>query len=435
MLEGASGATPRLVWSVSGLVQAVTDALASRFAACTVRGELSGFTRATSGHCYFSLRDHDGGSALLRCALFRRTAAQLDFAPRDGQLVELRGRIAIYEPRGELQFVAEAMRPAGLGALYEQFIRLKLRLEAEGLFDASLKRRLPAYPRAVGVITSLGAAALHDVVTALSRRAPHVRVVVYPSAVQGAEAPAALIEALARANARAEVETLILCRGGGSLEDLWSFNDERLVRAIVASALPIVCGVGHETDVTLADLAADVRAPTPTAAAELAAPMRLEALNLLAAMQARMQRRMRHALDTQAQRIDSANLRLMRPRGALTRQTQTLALLSQRLQAAPSHAVHDAARHLSQLAARLMRAGAGRSAAQRVRVASLEARLAALHPRHVLARGYAWISDAEGAPLLSTSEMKKGQAVQAVLADGRFTAKVTRVDPDSDQAG
>ena len=181
------------MWSVAALVQAVADALAARFPVCVVRGELSAFTRAASGHCYFSLKDADGAAALLRCAMFRRAASLLDFAPADGQLVELRGRLAVYEPRGELQFVVEGMQRAGVGALFEQFLRLKAKLEAQGLFAPERKRAIAAFPRRIGVVTSLAAAALHDVLTALARRSPHVEVIVYPSPVQGAEAPAALV--------------------------------------------------------------------------------------------------------------------------------------------------------------------------------------------------------------------------------------------------
>ncbi|HKX95478.1 MAG TPA: exodeoxyribonuclease VII large subunit, partial [Methylibium sp.] len=240
------------VWEVAALVHAVGDALAARFGAVAVRGELAGFQRAASGHCYFTLKDADG-SAALRCAMFRRAASLLDFAPADGALVELRGRLAVYEPRGELQFIVESMRRAGAGALYERFLRLKAQLEAEGLFDAARKRPLPAFPRRIGIVTSLAAAALHDVLTALARRAPQVQAIVYPSPVQGAEAPAALAAAIEAAGRRAEVDTLIVCRGGGSLEDLWAFNEALVVRAIAACPLPVVVGVGHETDVTLAD--------------------------------------------------------------------------------------------------------------------------------------------------------------------------------------
>ncbi len=202
VIEPIANAAAARVWTVGALVLAVADALAARFGACTVRGELSGFSRAASGHCYFTLKDADGAQAALRCAMFRRAAGLLDFAPRDGQQVELRGRLAVYEPRGELQFVAEAMRALGAGSLYEQFLRLRAKLEAEGLFDASRKRPLPRFPQRIGVVTSLAGAALHDVLTTLARRAPQVQVIVYPSPVQGAEAPQALAAALALAGQR-----------------------------------------------------------------------------------------------------------------------------------------------------------------------------------------------------------------------------------------
>ncbi|HRH89622.1 MAG TPA: exodeoxyribonuclease VII large subunit, partial [Rubrivivax sp.] len=271
-LHVVEAAGPRPAWEVGALLLAAGDALQARFGAVSVRGELSGLTRAASGHCYFSLKDTTGSGALLRCAMFRRAAALLDFEPRDGQQLELRGRLAVYEARGELQLVVESMQRVGAGALYEQFLRLKARLDAAGLFDAARKRPLPPHPAVLGIVTSTAAAALRDVLTTLSRRAPHVRVIVYPSPVQGADAPAALIAALRLAAARREVDALLLVRGGGSLEDLWCFNDESLVRAIAASPLPLISGIGHDTDLTLADLAADLRAATPTAAAELAAP-------------------------------------------------------------------------------------------------------------------------------------------------------------------
>lgn len=419
-----------MVWSVGALVHAVSDALAARFSACTVRGEISGFSRAASGHCYLSLKDADGGAALVRCAMFRRAASLLNFAPADGQLVEVRGRVAVYEPRGELQFVIESMQRAGAGALFEQFLRLRHRLEGEGLFREERKRELPRHPSAIGVVTSLGAAALHDVLTALSRRVPHVRVVVYPCLVQGAEAPPSILAALSVANQRREVDLLILCRGGGSLEDLWAFNDERVVRAVVASELPVLCGVGHETDVTLADLAADVRAPTPTAAAELSSPTRRDGLQLLAGVADVMARRMHFALDTGAQRLDRATVRLMRPAEVVRRHAHRLDLLAQRLHGV---ALRPVPRHRTQGAerqARMVRAVAVRLASHRQRLESLQARLSALDPGRVLARGYAWLGDAQGNPITSVRALSVDQVVTAQLADGRASARVTQVRPD-----
>lgn len=416
-----------MVWSVAALVHAVSDALSARFSACTVRGEISGFSRASSGHCYLNLKDAETGAALIRCAMFRRAASLVDFAPADGQLVEVRGRLAVYEPRGELQFVIESMQRAGAGALYEQFLKLKSRLEAEGLFDAQRKRVLPPHPRRVGVVTSLGAAALHDVLTALARRAPHVEVILYPSLVQGADAPPALVKAITTAGQRAEVDVLIVCRGGGSLEDLWAFNDERVVRAIVASPIPVLCGVGHETDITLADFAADVRAPTPTAAAELVSPTQEEGLALLAAIASVMTRRMHHVIDTQAQGLDHATLRLMRPADLVRRHAQRLALLGQRMAGYARQSVPRERQRCAENASRLQRAVGVTLAARQQRLASLEGRLAALDPRRVLARGYAWLSDDQGVPITSALALKVGQPVQAEFADGRATATITGV--------
>src|SRR5690606_35506152 len=241
----------------------------------------TGFSRASSGHCYFSIKDAQGQ---LRCAMFRRAASLLDFSPRDGELVEVRGRLGVYEARGDLQFIVESMQRAGQGALFEQFLRLKAPLEAEGMFDGSRRRPLPLQPRGIGLVTSLGAAALHDVVTALRRRVPHIPVVLVPAQVQGGAAPASIIAALSKlylltqsgqapeadlTQKKPAIDVILLVRGGGSIEDLWAFNDEHLARTIVQSPVPLISGVGHETDFTIADFCADLRAPTPTAAAEL----------------------------------------------------------------------------------------------------------------------------------------------------------------------
>ena len=415
-------------WDVGALVQAVAESVAARFAACTVQGELSGFSRAGSGHCYFTLKDSHGAPASIRCAMFRRAAMLLDFKPADGQQVQLRGRLGVYEARGELQLVVEAMRPLGAGALFEQFLRLKARLEAQGLFDPARKRPMPAQPRAIGIVTSLGAAALRDVVTTLVRRAPHVRVVIYPSPVQGTDAGPALVEALALAARRDEVDLLILCRGGGSIEDLWSFNDERLVRAIAASPLPVISGVGHETDFTLADLAADLRAATPTAAAELAAPEQQACLAELAAKEHALSRRLRRSLDAQAQALDSAALRLARPAQALQRRGQQIEHLAQRLTRACRQSLALRAGHAEQAGQRLRRAGAVGTASSAQRLAALAARLEALAPQRVLARGYAWLVDAAGVPVQSVAGLHAGDALQAVLHDGRAEVRVARVE-------
>ena len=417
-----------MIWSVAALVSAVAETLAARYAACTVAGEISGFTRAASGHCYFGLKDADGQAALIRCAMFRRAASLVDFVIADGQRVEVRGRVAVYEPRGELQFVVEAMRRAGAGTLYEQFLQLKAKLAAEGLFDAARKRALPAFARRVGVVTSLAGAALHDVVSAFERRAPQVELIVYPSPVQGADAPAALVDAIATAARRAEVEVLIVCRGGGSLEDLGAFNDERVVRAVATCALPVICGVGHETDVTLADFAADLRAPAPTAAAELAAPARADCLAALQALAAMLQQRTQRGLDNRRQRIDRAALRLARPAELLRREGQRLATLAHRLGAAVHLTRMAAAEQQRQAARRLHRAVAVLQAQHAQRVQALGARLDLLDPRQVLGRGYAWLTDAQGRAVTSTTRLAPGDAVDATLADGRVHAQVLGVE-------
>jgi len=414
------------VRGVAELVREVGETLAGRFGATTVRGEISAFSRAASGHCYFNLKDADGESAMLRCAMFRRAASLVDFAAADGQLVEVRGRVGVYEPRGELQFVVEAMQRSGAGALFERFLRLKAMLEAQGLFDAERKRPITAFACTIGIVTSLGGAALHDVLSALSRRARHVRIVIYPSLVQGVDAPAALCAAIELASRRAEVDTLIVCRGGGSLEDLWAFNDERVVRAISAASMPVICGVGHETDVTLADLAADLRAPTPTAAAELAAPLRNACLDQLSSLRDAMSARLRRVLDDHAQWLDRAAMRLLRPGQDVHQQGRRVALLAQRVRSAMHRPLEQRRAELPRVEGHLSRAAALSLALQRQRVSGLAGRLQALDPAQVLQRGYAWVTDESGHAVVSVREMQIGARLRAVLADG--TAAVTVTD-------
>ncbi|HEY4801925.1 MAG TPA: exodeoxyribonuclease VII large subunit, partial [Paraburkholderia sp.] len=269
--SASSASSGDVVVPVSALNRAIASMLERTFPLAWISGEVSNFTRAASGHWYFSIKD---AQAQIRCVMFRGRAQYAEFTPREGDRIEVRALVTMYEPRGELQLNVEAVRRTGQGRLYEAFLRLKAQLEAEGLFDPERKRALPSHPRAIGVITSMQAAALRDVLTTLCRRAPHVPVIVYPAPVQGAGSAEKLTAMLETANARNEVDVLVLCRGGGSIEDLWSFNDETLARAIAASAIPVVSGVGHETDFTIADFAADVRAPTPTGAAELVSPQR-----------------------------------------------------------------------------------------------------------------------------------------------------------------
>ncbi len=426
---GGQGQPGARVWTVSSLVQAVADTLAARYGTVVVRGEISGLSRAASGHGYFTLKDESGQSSM-RCAMFRRALSQVDFPLSEGQLVEARGQVSVYGARGELQLVVEGLSRAGAGALYEQFLKLRARLEAEGLFDPVRKRRLAAFPRRIAVVTSLAAAALHDVLTALRRRASHVEVMVVPCAVQGAQAPAQIVDALGQVawwqrqhqDDGLGLDAVILCRGGGSLEDLWSFNDERVVRAVAACPVPLVCGVGHETDVTLADLAADLRAPTPTAAAELIARARDDALDELDTLAATLSRRVTRRLDQDAQRIDRLGLRMARPAQVVSGHRQQLARLAVRLDASVQQRVALARQHLLARPAHLQRA-------MQLRLQSLHQahthaghRLAALDPRQVLDRGYAWVMSPDGQPLTSAAQVAAGQRIVVEMRDGQVDA-------------
>ena len=419
------------IWTVGALCRAVADALDARFNPVEVRGEISGFSRAVSGHCYFSVKDVTGQ---IRCAMFKRAAGMLDFSPKDGELVELRGRLGVYEARGDLQLVVESMRRAGQGALFEQFLRLKAQLESEGLFDPARKRDLPLMPRSIGVVTSLGAAAWHDVVTALQRRVPHIPVILAPAAVQGAGSAQALVQALnqlfaltAAHNPQASqpVDLILLVRGGGSMEDLWSFNDAQLARTIAASPVPIISGVGHETDFTMADFVADVRSPTPTAAAEMASQPLQVWRDALEQMRERLGSAAHRHLDRQAQRVDTLASRLGRPSARLSAHRLALARLGQQLAFGRTHALREHRLSLLRLAERLPQAGSHHLQQNRERLARAQLRLKLLDPRLVLERGFAWLTDEEGAAITSVKQVQSGQVLVATLADGEATMTVS----------
>ena len=412
--ETVSAATTR-IWTVSALCRAISDTLDARFNPVRVTGELSGFVQAASGHCYFSLKDDSGQ---MRCAMFKRAAGGLDFQPRDGQRVEVSGRLGVYEARGELQLVVERMVLAGEGTLFEQFLRLKAKLEAEGLFDSARKRPIPTHVRGIGVVTSLGAAALHDVVSALARRVPHIPVILAPAAVQGAGAAGELCKALtqlyqlAQPNANPTgdtkfpaIDVILLVRGGGAMEDLWSFNDEQLARTVLASPVPVIVGVGHETDFTIADFVADLRAPTPTAAAELCAITQQSWLDAADLVQDRMRNALTRLLDRQSQRLDMAAVRIGKPSGVVSGLRHRLDSAHQRL----GHAIHrdlEEKRHRGQTA---------------------ELRLGLLDPTLVLSRGYAWLTDERGNALTRVNQLHTGQSVGARLADGAAELTVQSV--------
>jgi exodeoxyribonuclease VII large subunit len=330
----------------------------------------------------------------------------------------------VYEARGELQLVVESLKLAGQGTLFEQFLKLKARLQAEGLFDTGRKRALPLMPKAIGVVTSLGAAALHDVVTALQRRAPHIPVVIYPASVQGAQAAGELRQALLKAVQRDEVDVLLLVRGGGAMEDLWAFNDEQLARTIVASPVPVISGVGHETDFTIADFCADVRAPTPTAAAELSAQPQDVWLGVLGLMLSRLQEVVDRQLQVNGQRLDLAAARFGRPSHFVTRQQARLAAHAQDLQHARRAALRRLGTRLQSLESGFPRTVASAVQKQQWQLASTQIRLESLSPQLVLKRGYAWLADTEGRAITSVRQTRTGQLVRATLVDGEVDLSV-----------
>jgi exodeoxyribonuclease VII large subunit len=435
----------RDVISVSELNRAIGSLLERNFPLAWIRGEISNFTRAASGHWYFSLKDKQ---AQIRCVMFRGRNQHVDFTPREGEAVEVRALVSMYEPRGELQLSVESIRKAGLGNLYEAFLRLKAMLAEQGLFDAERKRPLPAQPAAIGVITSLQAAALRDVLTTLSRRAPHVPVVVYPVPVQGAGAAEKIAAMVALANRRREVDVLILCRGGGSIEDLWSFNEEVVAQAVFRSELPVVAGVGHETDTTIVDFVADVRAPTPTAAAELASPDRARMLRDVANGWAALGNGMHRALDRRAQATDWLARRLRSPQAqlrerqiALAATVRHMAQAMQRQLTEQRHrhrvlAMHlvtrqpDAAQYrrvLEQHGERLARAMLRVQERAQQRVQRNVAALELLNPQRTLERGYAVLLTREGKAVRAPSELRARMRIEARLAQGSADIEIANV--------
>lgn len=412
------------VWTVGALCHAISDQLKSRFGLVHVRGEISGLTRAGSGHCYLTLKDEQGQ---LRCAMFRRVAEGLTFDPRNGDLVEIQARCGLYEPRGELQLVIEAMRPAGAGQLHEAFLRLKAQLQAEGLFDAERKREIPPRPSVIGVVTSLSAAALHDVLTALRRRVPHIPVVISPSPVQGVEAPSSLVSALSALQAMPKVEVILLVRGGGSMEDLWAFNDEALARAIVSSRVPVVVGVGHETDFTIADFCADLRAPTPTAAAELCALDLASELAALDHWQALMAQAMSATVEQAWQRLDRAERQIGRPSGWMHSQQHSCSVLANRMSRVVHNYVNRRQLALQPMVLRLQRAAVDMPALLARRLEKAQWLLQTLDPALVLKRGYAWLENSEGTALSSVKDLHAGQTVTARLVDGEAQLRVEKL--------
>ena len=429
--SSAMPAKPR-VWDVGALCRAIADSLEARFNPVTVRGEITGFSRAGSGHCYFSIKDAAGQ---LRCAMFRRAAMAMDFTPRDGELVEVRGKLGVYEQRGDLQLIVDNLQRAGQGAWFEQFLRLKAQLEAEGLFDSARKRALPVMPRGIGVVTSLGAAALHDVATALRRRVPHIPVLIAPALVQGAEAPASIVRALQQLYALAArkgeagvppVDVILLVRGGGSMEDLWAFNDEQLARTLVQSPVPVISGVGHETDFTIADFCADLRAPTPTAAAELVAQPRQAWLDGLQLVEERMHSALLRHVDRQGQRLDAAAQRLGRPSQHMAQQRLQLAQLRQRMRHGVLMKMKQQVHAYQALEADLVQKTLRRLERSRQVLQQLQMRMELLNPQRVLERGYSVLTTQTGQVVTSTRQAAVGTPLKALLVDGSLDVTVTQ---------
>jgi exodeoxyribonuclease VII large subunit len=400
-IPGAVVASGLRILSVAELLRSVRDTLERRFPLAWVRGELSNLSRAPSGHCYFTLKDD---AAQVDCVMFRSRAALLDWEPRDGMQVEVRALPTLYEPRGRFQLTVEGMRRAGLGPLYERFLRLKERLGAQGLFDERLKRGLPAFPKTIGIVTSLGAAALRDVLTTLARRNPAIAVIVYPVPVQGEGAAERIAAMLKRAGGRAECDVLLLVRGGGSIEDLWQFNEEAVARAIRACPIAVVVGVGHETDFTIADFAADRRAPTPTAAAELVSPAREELFKKISQCMRCLGRDMQRKLQYAGQALDSAARRLVHPAQRLRSYQQQVTQLKARLAFAFSHKIHRCHAHF----------------------AELHATLKSVDPTAVLARGYSITYNASGQVVRSSTSVRPGERITTALAKGRIESEVKK---------
>ncbi|HSD36528.1 MAG TPA: exodeoxyribonuclease VII large subunit [Rhodocyclaceae bacterium] len=431
--------------SVSDFVRHIRRHLENGFPLGWVSGEVSNLVRAGSGHIYFTLKD---GGGQLRCAMWRNKAQLLAFQLTEGMQIEVRAQVTVYEPRGDLQLSVENIRRAGQGNLFEAFMRLKARLEAEGLFASELKRELPHLPQRIGIVTSPAAAALRDVLITLRRRAPGLEVILYPTLVQGDAAGEQIAQTILAASARSAIDStqaLILCRGGGSMEDLWAFNHEAVVRALRASTIPVVCGVGHETDTTLADFAADMRAATPTAAAEILSAGWFELQTRLPRLARDLTRAATRRLEQQAQKLDLLERRLVHPRERVARHRARLDQLALRLQHAARQGHFAAQRQLHSLQARLERrtpaalpyklaldglqarlvTATEHGHAQRAeKLRALTSSLSHLNPEAVLQRGYAIVRTEAGAVVRDAATLQVGEALELVLAAGRAAAEV-----------
>ena len=395
---------PNPILSVGDLNRAIASSLQDQFDSVWVSGEVSNFKAYDSGHWYFSLKDEEGQ---IRCVMFRGKNAQVGFMPQSGDLVEVGASLGLYVPRGDVQLTVQVMRRAGMGGLFEAFLKLKAKLAKEGLFEVDRKRPIPTHPRAIGIVTSPQAAALKDVLSTLSRRAPHIPIVIYPTLVQGPDAPLNIIAALEHANREAAVDVILLVRGGGSIEDLWAFNHEQLAYAIAESTLPIVCGVGHETDTTIADFVADLRAPTPTGAAEMAAPRRDQLLAELASFKQGMTQATQRRIEREAQTLDQFALRLNHAMPNPERMREQIQNLRQRLGQSWMVRTQYWQRHQQHLAAQLE----------------------ALSPQRTLERGYAVILREGAGAVRKPDQLLAQHDYRIQLAEGSAEVTLAKVKP------
>ncbi|HEY9268252.1 MAG TPA: exodeoxyribonuclease VII large subunit [Methylotenera sp.] len=403
MTDFAANLTPTKVITVSELNRMARNVLEQSFPLFWVSGEVSNFTRAASGHWYFSLKD---AGAQVRCVMFKGRNSYVDFLPREGDKIEARCTVTLYEARGDFQLTVEFVQRAGLGALFEAFEKLKNKLALEGLFDEASKQPIPEHPKQIGIVTSADAAALRDVLTTLRRRMPNIPVIIYPTPVQGRGAAQLIANAINTANERAECDVLIICRGGGSIEDLWQFNEEIVARAIAACSIPTVSGVGHETDFTICDFVADIRAATPTAAAELVTPSREALLNSLRQLKIQLVRNLQFSLNQRVQALDFLARRLISPAQQIDQQKLQLGQITRRLQSAALQQLKTRQQNLLRLGQNLQH----------------------LNPQAVLTRGYAFVQDTNGAIVNSSNQLHENDQVKLTFGTGSADAIINKVN-------
>jgi exodeoxyribonuclease VII large subunit len=393
----------QIILTVSELNRLANQVLTQSFPLFWVSGEVSNFTRAASGHWYFSLKD---AGAQVRCVMFKGRNSYVDFTPREGDKIEARATVTLYEARGDFQLTVEFIQKAGLGALFEAYEKLKNKLQNEGLFDANRKKSLPAFPKKIGIVTSADAAALHDVLTTLNRRMPSIPIIIYPTPVQGKGAAELIAKAINTASKRAECDVLMICRGGGSLEDLFSFNEEIVARAIADCKIPTISGVGHETDFTICDFVADVRAATPTAAAELATPSQEVLQKQLSSIENQLNKNIQLQLQQRAQACDYLARRLISPLQQIKRQQALLSELAYRFQTQMQNQLIIKKQHLI----------------------SLQQNLSHLNPLGVLTRGYAIVENSNGQVVQSVKNLEPNDTLNIRMADGKVESIVKSTD-------